>query len=333
MMKARYERTGNLRVGLRLAVAILMMPCVSFMQAQDTKPEAKLDKDQILIGQQALLELGVTYRADQGRTTDIVWPTFTDTLSGHIDIVKDSGVDTVLPDKQGDPYLFRQTRTLAITSWDSGYWAIPPVRFVINGDTTETTALLLTVNTVQVDTTQGIKDIKEIYEVPYSWMDWLRENWAWVAGGAVLAAILVVLIRFLVRRGRRPREIKVLAPVVKPLHVRALEALEAINRRNLWQQGLSKEYQSEVTDVLRSYIEERFNVPAMESTTDELLASLRLSEMNAGQREQLANMLHMADMVKFAKWTPLPAENEQLMAGAIKLVQQTASQPLHEPRS
>jgi hypothetical protein len=101
----------------------------------------------------------------------------------------------------------------------------------------------------------------------------------------------------------------------------------------MWQQGLTKEYQSEVTDVLRAYIEERFNMPAMESTTDELLGSLRMSEMNAGQREQLANMLHMADMVKFAKWTPLPAENEQLMAGAIKLVQQTAPQTPHEPRS
>ncbi len=318
---------------MRWVTLCVLLACGTLAQAQDVKPEAKLDKDQILIGQQAKLELGVTYRADQGKATDIIWPAFTDTLSGHIDIVQDSGVDTILPNKEGDPFLFRQTRTLSITSWDSGYWAIPPVRFVINGDTTETTALLLTVNTVQVDTAQGIKDIKEIYEVPYSWMDWLRENWSWVAGGAVLVAILAAVIRFLVRRARKPKERKEVVPTIKPMHVRALEALDAINRKNMWQQGLTKEYQSQVTDVLRAYIEERFNVPAMESTTDELLASLRMSEMNAGQREQLANMLHMADMVKFAKWTPLPAENEQLMAGAIKLVQQTAPQTLYEPRS
>ncbi len=333
MTMAGTDMTRTISTLSRWLTLGIMIAFAALAQAQDPRPEAKLDKDQILIGQQALLELGVTYRADQGKPTDIRWPVFTDTLSGHIDIVKDSGVDTVLLDKQGDPYLFRQTRTLAITSWDSGYWAIPPVRFVINGDTTETTALLLTVNTVQVDTTEAIKDIKEIYEVPYSWMDWVRENWPWVAGGAVLAAILVVLIRFLVRRARRPREVKVVASVLKPLHMRTLEALEAINRRNMWQQGLTKEYQSLVTDVLRAYIEERFTVPAMESTTDELLASLRMSEMNAGQREQLGNMLHMADMVKFAKWTPLPAENEQLMAGAIKLVQQTAPQTPHVPRS
>jgi hypothetical protein len=333
MRLARPHKTTPL-CALRRALAVCtLFAFAAFIQAQDLKPEAKLDKDQILIGQQAQLELGVSYRADQGTPASIIWPSLTDTLSGHIDIVKDSGVDTILPDAQSDPYHFRQTRTLTITSWDSGYWAIPPVRFVINGDTAETAALLLTVNTVQVDTTQAIKDIKEIYEVPFSWMDWLRENWPWVAGGAVLAAILVALIRFLVLRSRKPREVKVTIPVLKPMHVRALEALEAINRKNMWQQGLTKEYQSEVTDILRAYIEERFNVPAMESTTDELLASLRLSEMNAGQREQLANMLHMADMVKFAKWTPLPAENEQLMAGAIKLVQQTAPQPSDEARA
>lgn len=333
MVAARTNLIMPICALMRGAAACILLALAALAQAQDLKLEAKLDKDQILIGQQAQFELGVTYRADQGKATNIVWPTFTDTLSGHIDIVKDSGVDTILPDAKGDPYLFRQTRTLSITSWDSGYWAIPPARFVINGDTTETTALLLTVNTVQVDTTQAIKDIKEIYEVPFSWMDWLRENWPWVAGGVALAAILVALIRFLVRRARKPKVQKEVAPVLKPIHVHALESLDAINKRNMWQQGLTKEYQSEVTDVLRAYIEERFNVPAMESTTDELLGSLRMSEMSAGQREQLANMLHMADMVKFAKWTPLPAENEQLMAGAIKLVQQTAPQTPHGPLS
>ena len=65
-------------------------------------------------------------------------------------------------------------------------------------------------------------------------------------------------------------------------------------------------------------------MPALESTTDDLLGILRMSSMGAGQREQLANLLRMADMVKFAKWTPLPTENEQLLAGAVKLIQQTS---------
>ena len=112
-----------------------------------------------------------------------------------------------------------------------------------------------------------------------------------------------------------------------------LEALDEVERRKLWQQGQVKEHHSAVTDILRGYIEERYQVPALESTTDDLLGILRTSSMTTSQREQLANLLRMADMVKFAKWTPLPAENEHVLAGAIKLVHQTADTPADAPKS
>lgn len=295
------------------------------LHAQEVKPTMALDRDHLLIGQQAHIDLSVTYRADKGGVA-IQWPNIADTLTAHLDVVHDSGVDTVLPDKARDPYLFKQTRTLTITSWDSGYWAVPPFRFVIDGDTQETEASLITVNTVPVDTTADIKDIKEIYEVPSTWMDWLRDHWPWLAGGAAAIAIIVGTIIWWRRRARRPKAAAAPPPPALPLHVRTLNALQELEAKKLWQQGMVKEYQSAVTDVLRGYIEQRFQVPALESTTDDLLAALRLSSMNGTQREQLANMLRMADMVKFAKWTPLPTENEQLMAAAVKLVQQTADQ-------
>ncbi len=313
-----------------LVASLLLAPALS--SAQGVKPEATLDKDQILIGQQAHLLLSVSYRTDQNLRT-VGWPNVGDTLTGKIDVVKDSGVDTIQPDKQNDPLLRKLTRTLTITSWDSGYWAVPPFVFTINGDTMETQPMLLTVNTVPVDTSAAIKDIKEIYEVPYGWVDWLREHWPWVAGGVGAAAILAWAIVWFLRRSRRPKTVAAPAEPEKPLHVRTLLALEEVEKKKLWQQGLVKEYHSAVTDILRGYIEERFQVPALESTTDDLLGILRMSSMGAGQREQLANLLRMADMVKFAKWTPLPTENEQLLAGAVKLVQQTSDTLIDAPRS
>lgn len=191
--------------------------------------------------------------------------------------------------------------------------------------------MLLTVNTVPVDTSAAIKDIKEIYEVPYRWQDWLRDNWPWLAGTAAVAAAIIGVIIWLRRRKPKTRVEPVLP--VKPLHVRVLEALDEVERRKLWQQGQVKEHHSAVTDILRGYIEERYQVPALESTTDDLLGILRTSSMTTSQREQLANLLRMADMVKFAKWTPLPAENEHVLAGAIKLVHQTADTPADAPKS
>ena len=106
--------------------------------------------------------------------------------------------------------------------------------------------------------------------------------------------------------------------------MRTLLALEALQQKKLWEQDRTKDYYIELTDILRSYIEERYGIPALEQTTDELLAGLRLSSMPTAPREQLAQLLRLADMVKFAKWKALPTENEQVMASAIRLVQETA---------
>ncbi|MFZ1686170.1 MAG: hypothetical protein WAU70_02040 [Flavobacteriales bacterium] len=295
---------------------------------QQVGPVAVLDTSTIRIGEQVQLKYSIAYRMDQGGG-NIQWPVIADTLPQHIEVVHDSGVDTVMPDKQNDPYGFVQSRTLTITSFDSGYWALEPLRFVVNGDTMESNALVLTVNTVEVDTALAIRDIKDIYDVPFSFMEWLKANWPWVAGGAAVLAALITGIILFVRR--KPKE-KIMAPEpVLPLHIRVLAALDEIDKKKLWQQGMHKQYQSEVTDLLRSYIEQRFGTPALEKTTDELLQELKLSAMLGAHREQLGNILRSADLVKFAKLTPTPSENEQLMIAAVQLVKETTASATGDP--
>ena len=109
-----------------------------------------------------------------------------------------------------------------------------------------------------------------------------------------------------------------------PLHERILQQLRELGSEKVWQQGDHKQYHSRLTDLLRTYIEERYRVPAMESTTDELLRELRVSAMNREHQQHLRNMLELADMVKFAKAVPTREENEMMMHGAIRLVQETA---------
>jgi hypothetical protein len=109
------------------------------------------------------------------------------------------------------------------------------------------------------------------------------------------------------------------------LYQRVLAALETLEKERLWQQGDHKGYHSRITDLLRGYIEERYHVPALESTTDELIRELRVSPLSTDQRGQLENMLRLADMVKFAKTTPSSEENERMMTSTVRFVSETRS--------
>ncbi|MBK8338839.1 MAG: hypothetical protein IPK99_01950 [Flavobacteriales bacterium] len=311
----------------------LLLPflCASIIaQAQGPTATAVLDTTVIRLGEQVKLDLAVIYRVDQGTPGTVIWPSLSDTITKQVEVVWDGGVDTALVDAAKDPYLFVQRRHLVVTAWDSGFWAIPPFRFVVASDTIETTPLLLEVRTLPVDTSKAFRDIKDIYDVPFSWRQWLRENWPYVAGGvAVLALLLFVLWR--VRKYRnRPVSAAPEAPMV-PLHQRVIDALRAVEQQRLWQQGEVKAHHSAVTDLLRGYIEERYQVPALERTTDELAQALRLSAMGAAHREQITNLLRLADLVKFAKLSPAPLENEQMIPTAIRLVQETTEAMSTQP--
>lgn len=317
-------------MNLRATIALIgLVPTLLHGQAPEVS--ARLDTSTIRIGEQAHLDLQVTYRVDQGHSPRITWPAIADSVGTKVDLVADGGIDTVLLHPDQDPYLFAQRRMLTITSWDSGYWAIPPFRFVLDGDTAETGPLLLTVHTVEVDTTKAFRDIKEIYEVPFSWRFWLKRNWPYIAGGVAALAAILLLVREVRRRRRRGPVPKDVPEPTLPLAVRTMDALDVLEKKKLWQQGQIKAYHVELTTILREYIEERCSVPALESTTDELMQRLALGALSSAHREMLVSVLRMADLAKFAKLHPTPTENEAAMATARRFVQETT--PIQAPLS
>lgn len=307
---------------MRILTAIAFGLLVLDAGAQGTQVRAELDTAVLRIGEQTRLDLVVTW---SGAPTGIAveWPKINDTLNAHVEVLAMMPVDTVLHHADGFPERHALRLPMVITSFDSGYWAIPPFRIGVDGDILETQPLLLEVRTVPVDTTAEAWDIKEIEELPFSLMYWLRQHWPWVAGGmaAILAALL--LVYWLRRRRSTTADAAPPAPEL-PLVDRTLLALQRVDQQRLWQNGQHKEYHSAVTDILRGYIEERFNVAAMERTTDELLQLMRLTSASQEATGRLGNMLRLADMVKFAKLTPAPTENEHMMQAAIRFVQETA---------
>lgn len=308
-----------MRLLLLIAVAL---PQLLFAQGWREGVSVKLDTTALRVGEQVILTMSVQYR-HANLPVIVHWPEVGDTVSAHVEVVHDSGIDTLPSPDMDNAYV--QERILKLTSFDTGYWAIPPFHFELNGRAMETVPMLLHVQGVELDSTLAPRDIKDIYELPFSLTYWLREHWKWIAGGAAVLAVAALLLWLVMRRKKGTPE-KLVPTVEIPLHLRTIDALNDLQRQRLWQNGEHKAYHSRLTDLVRGYIEERYKVPALESTTDELLQELRVSPLTDEQRVRLANMLQLADMVKFAKTIPSPIENEQMMAAALRFVEETAVQ-------
>jgi hypothetical protein len=189
-----------------------------------------------------------------------------------------------------------------------------------SGIVSVTTMMLLAVHTVKVDTTQAIKPIIGPLNVPLSF----REMLPWILAAIAVAALVILGIWYFKKR-RRKEPIFVLKPkVVLQPHELALQGIEKLRVKKLWQAGKVKEYYSELTEILRKYIEDKFQVPALEQTSAEITMSLiNHPGCSATSLDKLSHLLIMADMVKFAKALPLATENEKSLSDGIEFVYET----------
>ncbi len=305
-------------------LVILFLASGMFTLGQGTKATAKLDLHTILIGDQVNLSLGFSFPAG----TQVAWPSIKDTILGNIRIINRTKVDTSWSADKKNLHL---SQNLRLTCFDSGFYTIPPIRFYyrILPDTTirfeQTEIQVLTVHTVAVDTTLAIKPIKDPVKIPFSILEYLP----WIIAGILFLAIAGFLLYYLLRR-RKGEPIFVLRPGVKyQPHEWALMELEKLRVKKLWQSGKMKEYHTELTDILRKYIEDRFRLMAMESTTGEILEDLEdKTSIPKECRVMLGEILSMADLVKFAKYLPLPEDHEQSMEYAVDFINKTYATPV-----
>jgi hypothetical protein len=303
----------------KLFYILISFICLAQVNAQTYSVEAIADTNSILIGEQINISLKTTYTVNEGAIS-IGFPTLYDTINQYVEIVNKTKIDTLIPNKE-EPYTFLQEQIITVTSFDSGYYAIPPFLFVVNNDTIATEPILIEVQTMPVDTAQAIFDIKGIIDEPFSITDWLKDNWWWLVAILALTIVIVWIIKYL--KNRKPEEIieKVVPQI--PEHIIALEKLEKIKEEKLWQDGKVKLYHSHISEILREYIENRYQVNALEETTSEILHGLRLQNISPELMNKLTQTLTLADLVKFAKEQPLANENEMSIAAAIEFVNTT----------
>jgi hypothetical protein len=278
------------------------------------------DTQLILIGEQIQLSLHL-----ESQTGDTVqWPLFADTLLRNIEIVDKGPLDTAYT---GDNMLRRSLhQQLTLTSFDSGYYAVPPLRAIVNGDTLYSRPFLISVLTIPIDSTNAIADIKEIAEDPLTFVDYLKAYWPWLAGGIFVLGLLLLLFFFREKLWPKKIETEAVIPTELP-HDRALRRLGEIENMQLWQQGKLKVYHAAISEIIREYIEGRYYFDALEKTTDEIMSEIRLTDLHEKHRMLLLRLLRLTDLVKFAKEHPLPNENKEMMEIAIDLVKQTTPTP------
>jgi len=259
----------------------------------------------------------ITLTAKPLKGDRILWPVLSDSLGPHFDIVTKSPADTLRDSISG---LESYRQKIRITSFDTGLFTLPVFSFTFvkpGGDSISiiSDALSIEVKAVAVDTTQAIKDIKGIQEVPYE----LTEFIPWLLGGLAIAALIVAGIYIWLRRRKVIQPTLPAKPNIPPWD-KAYAALQKLSEERLWQQGKEKVYHSNLSGILRIYIEEQFGMPALESTSDEIIRMCeRHAELSAFQ-SQLRQILQIADLVKFAKANPLPAEHERSLVLAFEFL-------------
>ncbi|MDQ3190106.1 MAG: hypothetical protein M3Q58_00775 [Bacteroidota bacterium] len=286
---------------------------------------AKLDTNSIPLGGQTVLQLKVFVPSDllndQGKF--IQWPLLKDSISSNIEIVESSGIDTSFSKDNKTAFLIQN---LNITSFDTGFFVIPPLRFLKSGDSArffETQPILLKVIPVSVDTSQAIKDIKPPFQAPYT----LKEAAPYIIAVVLLLAILLLIYRYWQKIKNKSEIIIHKVPELLP-HVVALEKLEELKEKKLWQEGKTKLYHTLITEIIRVYLESRFKIKALEQTSDEIIISCRSLPINQEAKFKLEQMLVLADLVKFAKSQPISGENELSYTHAIEFVKSTVPQEI-----
>ena len=276
---------------------------------------ASIDSTMLMIGDQTDLHLQVTKEADER----VEWPVFGETLQDGIEIVDKTIVDTIAL-KDGRVQLHQY---LTLTSFKDSLFAIEPLYVTRGEDTFWTEPMALNViQPFEVDTTLAITDIKGIEKAPIWWWGIIR----WVLLALALGGLGVgawYLWQWY-QKNRKQEEEPINPELLRPADEVALEKLDEIKAQKSWKDGKIKQYQTELTDVVREYISRRFEVNSTEKTSDETLRAMKpiLSE----QRDlytRLSKMLQLADLVKFAKWHTTPDENEQALTTAYEFVLET----------
>jgi hypothetical protein len=296
------------------------------LQAQQIRVSTSLERDSIWLGDQIKMIIVAEYPVG----TVLTFPQLKDSLGNGVEILTRTPSDS---SNLGNG-IIQKRQAYLITAFDSGPHPITPFLFALKGktppDTLRSNPATLFVKVPPVDLKKGFADIKKPYGAPVTF----KEIAPWILGILLLACVVFLVIYAV---NRRKKNIPLFAMPSRPKlppHVIALSELDKLKEEQLWQHDKVKDYYTRLTDIIRVYLEDRYNVPAMEQTTHEILADFKddNSQIQGKLFTGLEKTLTISDLVKFAKYTPLPDENHYVLVQAYTLVDETKSEPVEQAK-
>jgi len=285
---------------MKLKLYILFLLTSVTLFAQPKKVTTSIDTTKNKIG----AEFKLTLKTDVDTLSKVKFPE--SKFFGALEVIQSYKIDTV---RKGARY--ELIKKYGLTQFDSGKYTIPRIPVMINGKVSFSDSLKVEVNEVKVDTLkQKMYDIKDIAQVESPMGTW----WIYVLIALVIAVAGFFIYKF-IKKIQTKEKVEVI--VYKTPIEKATTLLQQLESKELWQKGEIKHYYSELTDIARNYIEEEIHIPAMESTTSELIEGLRRAakqkklKLSNETVENLEKVLKQADLVKFAKVKPLDFEIEE----------------------
>jgi len=301
-----------------LIILIVFISAALSAGGQDIKVSASFDTSRIFIGDQVHYTITVERPSD----LSVSIKTLRDTLCKNVEIVSGPSVDSLLMQDNK----LKIIRKYLVTSFDSGFYQVPPVYAEIKDASgikryySDYSPLqVMRVKIAPPDTTAKIFDIIKPYKAPVT----LGEIIPWLIIALIAAALAWGAI-LLFRRFKKNKSVDEPVRSPDPAHLIAFRELEKLKEEQVWQKGELKHYYTRLTEILRQYLENRYGVCSLEMTTSETLEAL----VKTGFRKDesytlLKTILNGSDLVKFAKYKPDPAENEEHFSNSWKFVENT----------
>ena len=307
----------------RFFLTILVLILYNSFYGQSVKIAAVLDTNIIEFADQTMFRIQI----QPGRNTEVLFPKFKDTIGDGIEIVEYYEVDTI----NQNPFTLE--KSFLITSFVDSIRNIPALPIIVDLDTLWTNQLQILVTSLDIDsatlatidTNQFIPifDIKKPFDAPFTFREFWERFGKWILIG-LLVLLIIRVVLWQIKKLLDKKAERIFEKPKTPAHILAFKELNKLKNKKIFHQKNTKEFYTELTLIVRTYIEQRFKIPALENTSNEILTNFdTLRILNIEQFDELRILLNVADLAKFAKYKPLQNTNESNFDLAYSFVDKT----------